>query len=104
MRNRRPTPPLLPSDPPAPRHSMAEVKAAPYGANAALCMACDDHNCNFQPREFPRRECGPHDILIDMRYCGVCHSDLHVAANHLPKATKYPCVPGHELAGVCVAA
>eukprot|EP00938_MAST-03A_sp_MAST-3A-sp1_P000174 g174.t1 len=37
-----------------------------------------------------------------MKYCGVCHSDLHHAANHNHKfgETKYPCVPGHELAGI----
>jgi len=38
-----------------------------------------------------------------MKYCGVCHSDLHRAANHLAgfgRPTSYPCVPGHELAGV----
>ena len=40
-----------------------------------------------------------------MKYCGVCHSDLHVAAGHMQGVTgkvKYPCVPGHELAGVAV--
>ncbi|CAE7231427.1 adhC2, partial [Symbiodinium natans] len=38
-----------------------------------------------------------------MKYCGVCHSDLHTAAAHLEGvmgAVEYPCVPGHELAGV----
>ena len=46
------------------------------------------------------------DVQIDMKYCGVCHSDLHNAADHMSgvgRATTYPCVPGHELAGVCVA-
>ena len=51
----------------------------------------------------PRRPVGDHDVLIKMKYCGVCHSDLHTAADHLPFKTNYPCVPGHELAGVCVA-
>jgi len=39
-----------------------------------------------------------------MKYCGICHSDLHRAAGHLEVAgkTEYPCVPGHELAGVCI--
>ena len=39
-----------------------------------------------------------------MKYCGVCHSDLHQAAGHLSGIMKpvYPFVPGHELAGVCV--
>jgi len=71
-----------------------------------LCMACADPTCDFKPQAFRRRAVGPNDILIDMKYCGVCHSDLHFAAGHVPKfamPASYPCVPGHELAGVCVA-
>ena len=41
--------------------------------------------------------------MIDIKYCGVCHSDLHHAANHNMGQTPYPCVPGHELAGIVVA-
>jgi uncharacterized zinc-type alcohol dehydrogenase-like protein len=69
----------------------------------ALCMACTDQSCDFKPVLLQRRAVGPHDILIDMKYCGVCHSDLHKAANHNMGETQYPCVPGHELAGVCTA-
>lgn len=70
-----------------------------------LCMACTDASCDFKPSRFQRRPLGPCDILIDMKYCGVCHSDVVCAANQMPKMapTVYPCVPGHELAGVCVA-
>jgi len=69
-------------------------------------MACEDSNCDFKPVKMQRRPVGPEDVLIDVRYCGVCHSDLHVAANHRAGGgmpTKYACVPGHELAGVCIA-
>lgn len=72
----------------------------------ALCMACADTSCDFKPMTLPRRPLGPSDVLIEMKYCGVCHSDLHHAAGHVnvgPMSAKYPCVPGHELAGVCVA-
>jgi len=50
-----------------------------------------------------RRPVGDFDVLIDMKYCGVCHSDLSTAAGHAEQLgrCKYPCVPGHELAGVC---
>mmetsp|Transcript_94344 Transcript_94344/g.197025 ORF Transcript_94344/g.197025 Transcript_94344/m.197025 type:complete len:407 (-) Transcript_94344:810-2030(-) len=71
-----------------------------------LCMACEDSSCDFKPVKMQRRPVGPEDVLIDMKYCGVCHSDLHVAANHWAAGgmpTKYSCVPGHELAGVCIA-
>eukprot|EP01063_Lacrimia_lanifica_P008048 TRINITY_DN151_c0_g1_i1.p1 TRINITY_DN151_c0_g1~~TRINITY_DN151_c0_g1_i1.p1 ORF type:complete len:402 (+),score=144.77 TRINITY_DN151_c0_g1_i1:45-1250(+) len=68
----------------------------------SLCLACSDATCDFKPVALDRRAVGPHDVLIEMKYCGVCHSDLHVAAGHMDavRKTKYDCVPGHELAGV----
>jgi hypothetical protein len=36
-----------------------------------------------RPRTFARRAVGARDVLIDMRYCGVCHTDLHTAAGHM---------------------
>jgi uncharacterized zinc-type alcohol dehydrogenase-like protein len=61
-----------------------------YGATAA-----DDplHRLDFQ-----RRNPGPHDVQIDILYCGVCHSDLHTARNEWGN-TVYPVVPGHEIIG-----
>lgn len=50
------------------------------------------------PYEFQRRDVGPHDIEIEILYCGVCHSDLHQARNEW-QGTIYPCVPGHEIIG-----
>ncbi|KRA45056.1 NAD(P)-dependent alcohol dehydrogenase [Pseudoxanthomonas sp. Root630] len=47
---------------------------------------------------FERREPGPHDVRIDILYCGVCHSDLHTARNEW-RNTLYPSVPGHEIVG-----
>ena len=82
---------------------MSEMVSQPIDT---LCMACEDATCSFKPMRFKRRPLGPKDVLIDMKYCGVCHSDLHRAADHLGKVGRgceYPCVPGHELAGVCVA-
>ncbi len=45
-----------------------------------------------------RRKPTPHDVEIDILYCGVCHSDLHTARNEW-YGTIYPCVPGHEIVG-----
>jgi uncharacterized zinc-type alcohol dehydrogenase-like protein len=45
-----------------------------------------------------RRKPTPHDVEIDILYCGVCHSDLHTAKNEWHN-TIYPCVPGHEIVG-----
>ena len=54
------------------------------------------------PHTIERREPGPHDVKIDILYCGVCHSDLHTARGEWD-GTKYPCVPGHEIVGKVVA-
>mmetsp|Transcript_6425 Transcript_6425/g.16463 ORF Transcript_6425/g.16463 Transcript_6425/m.16463 type:complete len:420 (+) Transcript_6425:67-1326(+) len=68
----------------------------------AIAMACPDGKCNFRPIHFKRRSLGEYDVHVEMKYCGVCHSDVHFARNDLGNAT-YPMVPGHELAGICVA-
>lgn len=47
---------------------------------------------------FQRREPGPKDILIDIVFCGVCHSDLHQVRGEWGNST-YPMVPGHEIVG-----
>jgi len=47
---------------------------------------------------FDRREPGPEDVAIEILYCGVCHSDLHMVRNEW-KNTVYPVVPGHEIVG-----
>lgn len=46
----------------------------------------------------PRRAIGPRDVLIDIDYCGICHSDIHTARGEWG-GTRYPCVPGHEIVG-----
>src|SRR5205085_8651818 len=48
--------------------------------------------------DFERRELRPDDVLIDIEYCGVCHSDLHTVRNEWGN-TIYPVVPGHEIVG-----
>jgi alcohol dehydrogenase (NADP+) len=45
-----------------------------------------------------RRDVMPHDVEIEILYCGICHSDLHVARNEWHN-TVYPVVPGHEIVG-----
>ena len=45
-----------------------------------------------------RRAPGPHDVQIDILYCGVCHSDLHTVRSEWD-GTIFPCVPGHEIVG-----
>jgi len=47
---------------------------------------------------FERRDPRPTDVLIDILYCGICHSDIHSARNEWGW-TSYPFVPGHEIVG-----
>ncbi|MFC4380493.1 MULTISPECIES: NAD(P)-dependent alcohol dehydrogenase [Bacteroidota] len=48
---------------------------------------------------FERRPVGDNDILIEIKYSGVCHSDIHTIRGHWGKQ-QYPQVPGHEIAGI----
>jgi len=48
--------------------------------------------------DFERRVPRSNDVVIDIHYCGVCHTDLHLAQNHFG-FTTYPIVPGHEIIG-----
>jgi alcohol dehydrogenase (NADP+) len=52
----------------------------------------------IEPWSIDRREPKPHDVQIDILYCGVCHSDLHTVRNEWG-GTIYPVVPGHEIVG-----
>ena len=46
-----------------------------------------------------RRTLGEHDVLIDIKFAGICHSDIHQAQEGWGEAL-FPMVPGHEIAGV----
>jgi len=50
------------------------------------------------PFKFERREPRPHDVEIEILYCGVCHSDIHQARNEWG-GSIFPMVPGHEIVG-----
>jgi uncharacterized zinc-type alcohol dehydrogenase-like protein len=60
--------------------------------------AAQDSKSPLAPFSFNRREPGPTEITIEILYCGVCHSDLHMARNEWGNAI-YPMVPGHEIVG-----
>ena len=61
-----------------------------YGAHAS--------DQPLEPIDIIRRTPGPHDVQIEVAYCGVCHSDLHQVRSEWA-GTVYPCVPGHEIVG-----
>lgn len=66
------------------------IKTVGYAAQSAIAP--------LGSFNFDRRELGAHDVQIEILYCGVCHSDLHIVRNEW-KNTTYPLVPGHEIVG-----
>jgi alcohol dehydrogenase (NADP+) len=66
------------------------MKTRAYGTPAA--------NQVLGPLTIDRREVGPKDVLIDILFCGVCHSDIHQARGEWGNST-FPMVPGHEIIG-----
>jgi len=53
------------------------------------------------PFTIDRRDPGPHEVLIDILFCGVCHSDIHEVRNEWG-GSLYPMVPGHEIIGTII--
>ncbi|MGK3186919.1 NAD(P)-dependent alcohol dehydrogenase [Enterobacter soli] len=63
-----------------------------------LGYAAKTPTASLAPFTFDRREPRPDDVVIEILYCGVCHSDLHQARNDWG-FSEYPIVPGHEVIG-----
>ncbi|RUO25323.1 hydroxyacid dehydrogenase [Aliidiomarina minuta] len=66
------------------------LNAVGYAAHAA--------DKPLEPFKFERRELDDQDVQIEILYCGVCHSDLHLARNEWG-GSMFPIVPGHEIVG-----
>jgi len=56
----------------------------------------------LEPHVIQRRELRPNDVLIEIKYSGICHSDIHQAREEWGGAI-FPMVPGHEIAGIVTA-
>ena len=83
---------------------MLETKEALVGETIDKTVPCKGYaaqssTSSLSPWSFERRPVGAHDILIEIRYCGVCHTDIHFVKNDLGMSV-YPIVPGHEIVGV----
>ena len=61
-------------------------------------LAAVSKNMNFTTIEFTRHPVGENDILIEILYVGICHSDIHSVNGDFEEG-NYPIVPGHEIAG-----
>jgi len=66
---------------------------------AARAYIIDSSTGSFHPGTIERRAPGPTEVLFDILYAGICHSDIHTARAEWGP-TIYPLVPGHEIAGV----
>ncbi|NVD41432.1 NAD(P)-dependent alcohol dehydrogenase [Ensifer sp. HO-A22] len=64
--------------------------------------AATDASKPLTPFTFERREPRDDDVVIDIKYCGVCHSDIHQARNEWGNSA-FPMVPGHEIVGIVTA-
>jgi uncharacterized zinc-type alcohol dehydrogenase-like protein len=60
--------------------------------------AAHDAKSPLVPFSFERRDPGPNDVVVEIAYCGVCHSDIHQVRDEWGNAI-YPMVPGHEIVG-----
>src|SRR5690606_24095229 len=74
----------------SPPNRSANMKTVGYAAKTSTSA--------LAPYPFERRALRPNDVAMEVRYCGVCHSDLHTARNDWGW-TAYPAVPGHEIVG-----
>ncbi|CAL9524593.1 NADP-dependent alcohol dehydrogenase C 2 [Streptomyces sp. enrichment culture] len=70
---------------------MSVTQAAAYAAPSAKAP--------LERTTVPRRPVGEHDVLIEIKYAGICHSDIHQARDGWGEGI-FPMVPGHEIAGV----
>lgn len=73
----------------------AAIGVGPYEATGLARLAVDQP---FQRQVFERRALQPDDVLIDILYCGICHTDIHAANNDFG-FTNWPLMPGHEIVG-----
>lgn len=65
---------------------------------ATKAFAAQNATSPLGPWNLERREPGPHDVVIEILYCGVCHSDIHQVRNEWG-GSIFPMVPGHEIVG-----
>ena len=76
--------------------AIEETTAATLPSRA---YAAPGAGAKLAPWNFERRAVGQHDVLLEIQYCGVCHTDIHFVNNDLG-ISLYPLVPGHEIVGV----
>lgn len=81
---------------------MSNAVFAPNGRIESFGYCLESKDGNFKKMTFTRHAIGDNDILIEILFAGICHSDIHTARSEWG-GTTYPCIPGHEIAGRVVA-
>src|SRR6266513_1180880 len=87
---------------------MTVTNPAPVAASGqttkstAKAYATQSPDAPLAPFQIERRALRPHDVQLEILYCGVCHSDIHMSRNEWGQ-TIYPVVPGHEIVGRVIA-
>jgi len=69
-----------------------------YAKDCVKCYAAHDKSGFMTASTLVRRDVGANDVLIKIKYCGVCHSDIHTVRSEWGPA-QYPSTPGHEIIG-----
>jgi alcohol dehydrogenase (NADP+) len=80
------------------KQTTAPTPKSRASTTAAKGFAAQSATTPLAPFSFERRATGPRDVRMEILFCGVCHSDLHLARNEWGM-TSYPIVPGHEIVG-----
>jgi uncharacterized zinc-type alcohol dehydrogenase-like protein len=75
---------------------VADVVETRLPSKSYAAMAASE---DLVPWDFTRRKPRPHDVLLEIKYCGICHTDIHFIRNDFGMST-YPLVPGHEMVGI----
>ena len=55
---------------------------------------------NYESTTIERRDVGNKDVLIEIKFAGICHSDIHTVRQEWGDNVQYPITPGHEIAGI----
>jgi alcohol dehydrogenase (NADP+) len=73
--------------------------AASSDTTTARAFGAPAADAPLEPQRIERRALGPKDVRIDIRFCGICHSDIHFTRGEWGEI-PYPAIPGHEIAGL----
>ena len=79
-------------------NSLSHREDSHHVSTTISALAVADKDADFETTTIERRDLRPEDVRINIRYAGICHSDIHTVRNEWG-GTKYPLTPGHEIIG-----